>query len=354
MSRFRGMRVEGRAVDWKAGAPVTTGSNDVPKLLVLGQHGFIGCHLVGAGLRTGMHVLGFSLGEDIDQGDRILRSLNTPQVPSVSGDATTCGQIREVLERYRPDVVVNAVGQIPPSPSRETWLGGYEVNYLTATATIDALATLSPEDRPFLLWVGSEEEYGAAPAPWLESVEPMPTTAYGTSKLAATTIVTAAIRSGIVAGCVVRLPLLFGGAQSPSMPIPQLITTALSGRPIPLLPGDPILMLAFAADIAEWMIRLASAHGATSFPLLINAPGYRPMSQNSIIKLLDSLFADGVIAAPRPSDWAPDPTPSYPDTSLAEDLGMGPVLETPLEHALGETIDWYDRNRWYWQEDKSR
>jgi nucleoside-diphosphate-sugar epimerase len=330
---------------------VTIGPNDVPKLLVLGQHGFIGCNLVGAGLLTGMHVLGFSLGADIDRGDRILRSLDTPQVPSVSGDATNVGQIREVLKRYRPDVVVSAVGQIPPSPNGEIWLGGYEVNYLTATATVDALAEVPPDERPFLLWVGSEEEYGAAPAPWSEANEPMPTTAYGTSKLAATTIVTAAIRSGVVGGCVVRLPLVFGGAQSPSMPIPRLITAALAGRPIPLLPGDPIVMLAYAPDIAEWMVRLASAYGATAFPPVINAPGYRPMSQNSIVKLLDSLFPNGLIATPRTFDWAPEPTPSYPDISLAEDIGMGPVLETPLEHALAETINWYDRNRWFWEED---
>lgn len=345
---------EGRAIDQQVGSPVITGPNGVPKLLVLGQHGFIGCNLVGAGLGAGMHVLGFSLGADIDRGNRILRSLDIPQVPSVSGNATNCGQIREVLERYRPDIVVNSVGQIPPSPNGEVWLAGYEVNYLTATATIDSLATLPPDERPFLLWVGSEEEYGAAPAPWSETTEPMPTTAYGTSKLAATTIVTAAIRSGIVDGCVVRLPLVFGGAQSPWMAIPGLITAALLGEPIPLLPGDPILTLAYATDVAEWMIRLASAHGATPFPPVINAPGYRPMSQNSIVKLLDNLFPTGVIAAPRPFDWAPEPTPSYSDISLADDMGMGPVLETPLEHALAETINWYDQNRWFWQEEKQR
>ena len=329
--------------------PVTIGPSDVPKLLVLGHDTCVGSHLAVAGHRTGMHVLGFSRDTDIERGDRILRSLNARQLPAVAGEVTNREQISDVLGRYRPDVVVSAADRAFPSPGANGWLGSYSDNYQAAIAIIDAIEMVDPERRPFLIWVGSEDEYGIAPAPWLESAQALPTSAYGTSKLLATTIIATAIRTGIVEGCVVRLPIVFGEAQSPARLIANLVIAALQGRPLSLPPGDPMFALTYATDAAEWMIRLAGARGAADFPTVVNAPGYRPMALRKFVSVLDGIVPDGVVTETLlPSDRTGVQSAQWPDTFLAEQLGLGPVLETPLEHALTETFAWYHRNRWFW------
>jgi len=321
--------------------------SDVPKLLVLSENGFVGSHLIGAGGSTGMHVLGFSRDSCIESGDRILRSLGTSLIPTVSGDPTEAAQIADVLERYRPDVVINAVDVVSPHPDPADWLGSHEVNYQTARATIDAIAGLTPGDRPFLLWIGTQDEYGAARGPWDESLQARPVSAYGTSKLLATTIVTSAIRAGRIDGCVVRLPVTFGPAQAPTAAVAQLIIAALEGRPLPTVMDDPAFMLSYGLDAAEWIIRLTSARGAIAVPPIINAPGHRPFTLQEVIAVLDGLVPEAVVGPPS-SGWSPEQSSPWPDTTLAERIGLGAVLQTPLELAFSKTVAWYDKNRWFW------
>ncbi len=284
---------------------------------------------------------------DVDTDNRFLRSLNTTQIPTVSGDVSDPEQILTVLERYGPDVVIGAVDRIPTAPASPGWFAGCEVNYQAARATVDACTALAPEQRPFLLWVGSQDEYGLVPGPWHEKLNAEPTSPYATSKLMATDLLTAAIRTGTVTGCVVRLPLMFGEGQADSMLIPRFIITALHGLPLPIDDGDPVFMLGYMPDAAEWMIRLVSAHDAVTFPQIINTPGYRPATMHELVRLLDALLPDQIVADPR-YDASLDNRAPWPDTTLAERISMGQVLETPIDLALAQTVEWYDRNRWFW------
>lgn len=324
------------------------GRSTAPRLLILGQHGFVGAHLTRAAVESGFNVLGFSLPEDIEQGGRILRSLGIPAPPAISGDATNRQQLIDVLDKYQPDIVVNAVGRIERTASDEPWLGRYSVNYATATATVDAVAALSPADRPFVLWVGSQAEYGVAPAPWNEIATCQPTTAYGLSKLMATEVVTAAIRAGIIRGSVVRLPIVFGEAQQPTLVVAQLIVSSLGGESLPMTAGEQTRMFAYARDSARWMLRAVSGSLTESMPPVVNAPGYAPITIRHLVSLLDDTLPNGTTANLGAIEYRKEElSVAWPDTSVAE--AMGTSLAIPIEHALRETVAWYEDNPWFWR-----
>ncbi len=318
------------------------------RLLILGSHGFIGAHLTRAAVESGHNVLGFSLPADLEQGERILRSLGISPPPAIPGDATDRQQVLDVLNRYQPDVIVNAVGRIDNASGDEPWLGRYSVNYGTATATVDAVAAVAPQDRPFVLWVGSQAEYGDAPSPWSESTPGRPATAYGLSKLMATEAVVAAIRADIIRGCVVRLPIVFGEAQQPTLVVAQLIVSSLAGQSLPMTAGQQTRMLAYAPDAARWMLGVAGGLLAEPAPPIVNLPGYEPMSIQSLVGLLDEALPNGTTADLGAMDYrANERLVAWPDTSLAE--SMGATRPTPIEHALRKTVDWYTDNPWFWK-----
>ncbi len=320
---------------------------DALKLLILDQHSFIGLHLAAAAHGTGIHVLGFSPHDETGPGNRILRSMHTPEIPTVSGDASDPGEILAVLERYRPDVVIGAVDRKPEVPAPPGWLAGCEINFQVAHATIEACALLPPDERPFLIWTGSQDEYGLAPGPWTEGTLPEPASPYAASKLSATDLIAGSIRAGIVSGCVTRLPVMFGEGQDQSMLVPLFVTAALQGLPLPVEAAESMFMLGYMPDAAEWLIRLASAHHAAAFPEVMNTPGYTPITIHEFVGLLDELLPGQVIAEPRLDDPLDQQSP-WPDVTLAEKTGMGQILETPIDLALSQTIEWYKHNRWFW------
>ena len=318
------------------------------RILVLGQHGFIGAHITRAAVESGSNVLGFSLPADIERGERILDSLGISPPPAIAGDATNQQELFDLLDRYRPDIVVNAVGRIGRDTTTDSWLSPYSVNYDTAVATIDAVAAMAPADRPFIVWIGSQAEYGAAPSPWHESAACRPTTAYGVSKLLATETVMAAIRANVVRGSVFRLPIVFGEAQRPTLLIAQLVVSSLRGDTLPMTAGEQTRMFGYAPDTARWILRAASGQLAGTLPPVINVPGYEPAQVQHLVGLLDNILLNGATADLGALEYRPEEqVTAWPDTSLAESLG--PALSTPIDHALRKTVEWYHDNPWFWR-----
>jgi len=163
----------------------------MPRVLVLGAGGFLGAQAVRALTAAG--------------------ATPVPAPPRDQLDLATADHaaLFGLLERVRPDAVVNAAGRIGGSPE-ELERGNTEV----VRRLLAAAAAAVPGIR--FVHLGSLAEYGAgdpAGAPWTEYQPARPLSGYGQAKLRATTLVLEASRQGLVDGCVLRVANPVGAGQ---------------------------------------------------------------------------------------------------------------------------------------------
>jgi NDP-hexose 4-ketoreductase len=159
------------------------------RLLVLGASGFLGRHIARAAEgRPELELI------------RHVRQSDASSALALDLASADSRQVRELFERARPDVVVNAVGATGSDPEALAALNVRVVEVLLTT-----LARAVPHAR--FIEIGSSAEYG--PAPVGNAIDEMnparPVGEYGRSKLAGTLLVVEAVNSRQVEGVVLRV-----------------------------------------------------------------------------------------------------------------------------------------------------
>lgn len=290
-------------------------------------------------------MIGLSLGKDVERTQLFHQSIGLEGIVSVDGDAASAEVLAAAIDSHRPDILVNAVGVVRADET-DRWAAGYAVNYTTAVATVDAIAATDPSASPFVIWVGSQAEYGEAQPPWTEKTREQPTTAYGASKHLATAMVLSAQRSGLIRGCVVRLPIVFGQGQAPTLLVASAIAAAVAGRTLQMTAGEQKRRFAYAPDVARVVVELGLRSRTESLPPLLNSPGYDPIEVLRVVEILQRLLPTKMLVDVGALDYRPGELPdAWPDTLLADSLGL--ATYTPIERALEETVRWYENNLWF-------
>lgn len=317
------------------------------RLVVTGVHGFIGCHVARVARRLGMEVLGLDLESGRRRGDRLRAALSIGAIETIDIDLKNHEEIVRALGRFRPQIVVHAAGVTGRGGDAASWTECAEGNVLTTAAVLRALGELPVVDRPVLVIPGSQMEYGRAPMPWAEDRSCEPINPYAASKLCATELLRAATRSRLLQGCVLRLPLVYGPGQSPSMLVPEIITKGLRGQPVELTSGTQRRRLAYVEDVAEQLLTTGERLALDRrIPDLLNGCGTEPVR---IIDLAGRVAAliPGCRLLPGALPQRPgEPLDSWPDDTLARGLGLD--CRWGLEAGLGATVDWYRDNEWFW------
>ncbi|MDX2344374.1 MAG: NAD(P)-dependent oxidoreductase [Acidimicrobiia bacterium] len=314
------------------------------RMLIAGMHGFIGSHIAQAAQSAGVDVVGLSLEGDIEKSRRFHESIGLSSVVSIAGDATDADVLRAAIDRYEPDIFVNAVGVIRTPPTTR-WLADYAVNYATAAATVDALAMTDSAEKPFVIWIGSQAEYGEATPPWTETTPAQPSSAYGASKQVASALILAGQRSKLFDSCVVRLPIVFGPGQAPTLIIASAICSALGGRKLPMTAGSQRRRFAYAPDIGSSVVALGRQGTSGSTPALMNFPASEPIEIRWVVQLLETLMPTMQVDLGALEYRPGEQLDAWPDCSLAESIGLTAL--TPLDQALAETVAWYQDNPWF-------
>lgn len=118
-------------------------------------------------------------------------------------------ELHSIIDKHRPDIVLNLAGRTPPATDTELWNDNAEL-------TFNLLKALQFSQYPIrLVHAGSAAELGEVPMEKLpvdESYKAAPVTAYGKSKLAASEAVLKA--NGQIKPIVARLFNLIGPGQS--------------------------------------------------------------------------------------------------------------------------------------------
>ncbi|WP_369172876.1 NAD-dependent epimerase/dehydratase family protein [Streptomyces sp. R28] len=167
-------------------------------VIVLGGAGYVGRHVCAAFAARGRDVVWV--------GRRAPERPMPYRCVTLDLAGTDAGKLAEVLDAERPDTVVNCVGSIWGRTDAQMW----SATAVPTLRLLDALALMAA--RPRLVHLGSVLEYGPVPPDTSVGADatPLPDTAYGRSKLAASDAVLRGTADGRVDGIVLRVSNVSG------------------------------------------------------------------------------------------------------------------------------------------------
>lgn len=318
-------------------------------VLISGFHGFLGGITGAEALKTHAAVYGVDVRGNTPRTDLVHAALGVEGIQVYEANLSDPEAWLKILRTVRPNILLHLAGTTRRGNSVEDWSESVRGNILTTASLIQAVAMLSEPDRPIIIYPGSQMEYGATPMPWTEETMCRPVHPYGSSKLAATELLLSAARSQMIRTCVGRFPIIYGPAQAPTMFIPELIITALQGKPFKMTEGKQRRRFLFAGDAASTLISLGAAMLSNeALPSLLNMPASPPRSMREVAEIVA-----GCIHSPVTIEFGAIPSrpneilDSWPEDTLAARLGLS--CNTTLEEGLQKTVEWYQNNQWFWQ-----
>ena len=201
--------------------------------------------------------------------------------------------------------------------------------------------------RRFLL-ASSDEVYGSTPAGirFTEDAPLRPSSPYAASKAAADLLAHAYVHTFGMEVVVSRASNTFGPRQFPEKLLPLAIINALEGRPIPVY-GDGLQERDWlhVDDHCRALLQIL-LEGQPGRAYNVGAGTPRP-NREVLAAVLARLGASPSLltqVADRPGH---DRRYALDTTRLERELGWRPRRE--LTEALAETVDWYARERGWWQ-----
>ena len=307
-----------------------------PKVLITGAAGFLGSHLCDRFISQGWHVIGLDnlltgLAGNLDQ----LRGDDRFQF--VQQDVTKPFAVEERL-----DLILHFAS--PASP-RDYLNHPIETLEVDSVGTLNTLALADAHHARYVL-ASTSEVYGDPQVhPQTESywgnVNPTgPRSVYDEAKRFAEALTMAYHRSRGLDARIVRIFNTYGPRMraTDGRVIPQFITHALSGAPLPVHgDGQQTRSFCFIDDLVEGIYRLATYDGLAGEVINLGNP-----EEVSLLELIDNVASllgcePELVHLPLPED---DPTRRRPDIRKAEAaLGWTPTV--PLRDGLRRTIDWF-------------
>lgn len=311
------------------------------RVLLTGVNGFIGSHAVLNATQRGAQVYGLDLPESAAFGERVRRSLGGGAIAFLDVDLDSPTLMREAICENRIDIVLHLAASTRRDNEPGAWTDCVRTNTLITANVLAAVMACPESARPSLIIPGTQMEYGAAAPPWTEDTLCQPMNAYGASKLAATHCVAAACRLHALRACVLRLPLLFGPGQRPSMFIPEMIVALLRGEEFRMTSGEQRRCFLYAPDAANLLLDAgATLREGGELPVPLNAPSLPPIAIRDLAaSVASAIGVQGELRAGALPQRPGEHTDAWMDSRRAERLL--PRRLTGLEEALRQTARWY-------------
>jgi dTDP-glucose 4,6-dehydratase len=323
-------------------------------LLITGGYGFIGSHFIRL-LRQEKpecRIVNFDLltyAGNLDNLSDLNFTTNDPQYRFVQGDIADSAFVRQIFETERPDGIVNFAAEthvdrslLDSAPFVRTNIEGvrvllevaiqYGIKRFLQVSTDEVYGSLAPDEPAF-----SEKSHLNPNSP------------YAASKAAADLLVRAYHHSYGLSTLITRCGNNYGPYQFPEKFLPLFITNALDDQPLPLYgDGRQIRDWIHAEDHARAVLHVLE-HGVPGEVYNISADGEQ-MNQFMAEWILNVLGKPHKLI--RHVEDRPGHDRRYSlNASKIRGLGWHPSI--PLEQGLSSTIDWYRRERSWWERIKS-
>jgi len=324
-------------------------------LLVTGGCGFIGSHFVKLVLRERprYRVVNLDLLTYAGNPENLVTEKRTQDSSTyrfVQGDVADASLVGQLIDEESVDAVVNFAAEthvdrslLDSAPFLRTNVEGTRV----------LLETASARSIERFLQVSTDEVYGS-----LEPSEPSfteesslkPNSPYAASKAAADLLVRAYHRSYGVPSLITRCGNNYGPYQFPEKFLPLFITNALDDRPLPLYgDGQQIRDWIHVEDHAGALLKvLEQGNPGDLYNISANAENTNQQMAEEILRLLGKPRQLIRYVKDRAGH---DRRYSVNASKLRRELGWEPIID--LETGLRATIDWYCRERGWWERIKS-
>jgi dTDP-glucose 4,6-dehydratase len=323
-------------------------------LLITGGYGFIGSHFIRLLRQENpeCRIVNFDFltyAGNVDNLSDLNFTANDPQYRFVQGDIADFAFVRQIFESERPDGIVNFAAEthvdrslLDSAPFVRTNIEGvrvllevaiqYGIKRFLQVSTDEVYGSLAPDEPAF-----SEESHLNPNSP------------YAASKAAADLLVRAYHRSYGLPILITRSGNNYGPYQFPEKFLPLFITNALDDQPLPLYgDGKQIRDWIHVEDHVRAVLHVLE-HGVPGTVYNVGTNGEQ-MNQFMAERILDTLGKPRELI--RPVDDRPGHDRRYSlNASKIRGLGWHPSI--PLEQGLSSTIDWYRRERSWWERIKS-
>lgn len=212
------------------------------RLLIIGGSGFIGRHLCRLAAARGFSVTTLQLHAQpvvIDGVRQIAADLTDP---------TTLG----VLRGDAFDYIVHCAGYIDHKPY---FSGGRTLIASHFGGLLNLLDILDRSTLRRFIQIGSSDEYGAAPAPQIETMREAPIAPYSAAKTAATHLLQTLWRNEKFPAVILRLFLVYGPEQNAQRFLPQIIAGCLKDGPFPVSAGGQLRDFCYIDDVVDGILK---------------------------------------------------------------------------------------------------
>ena len=311
-----------------------------PRALVTGGAGFIGSHIVDR-----LRAEGFEVGvlDNFSTGDlRNLAEGPKGEITIHDRDIRDYDAVRKVVEGYQLVIHQAALVSVARSVEDPLW-----VNQVNVTGTLNLLRASVESKVERFVYASSSSVYGETETlPKIETMSTLPSSPYGTSKLAAENYCRVFAKVYGLKTVSLRYFNVYGPRQKGgfySGVIPAFIQKVNEGKP-PTVYGDGLQTrdFTFVQDVVEAnFLSLTSSRIRGGEVYNVAAGG--TISVNELAATIT-----GILGKPnlRPEHVEPrkgDIRASYADVSKArEELGYRPRFS--LAQGLSETVAWFTRN----------
>ena len=303
--------------------------------MVTGAAGFIGSHAVRRLLAEGHEVHALVRTES-----NAKRLEGLDGLRFWTGDIQDRGSLDHCLRGSQPNRIFHCAGT-----SRARHESGWEPVREAQRVNLDGLVNLleaamaSSAPIRSLVRLGGLEEYGAGPAPFVESQREAPRSAYSASQVAGTHLLQALQPTLPFAAVTLRPTLIYGPAQSSDFLIPSLIDALLAGRPFALSEGRQRRDLLHVDDLVTAMLAASSSSGVGGQVINI-ATGFAPTIRNVARMIGRMIGRSNLLKFGELPDRPNDTADLRGDASKARELlDWSPIIS--LARGLAQTIEWH-------------
>lgn len=309
------------------------------KILVTGATGFVGANLIRRLVQTNnnLHLFIRPKSNNIWRIENVIDKLNIYEV-----DIQDKRSVKRAILKVKPKVIFH-LATFGAYPNEDDFENIFNTNTVATVNLINACSTIGFDS---FINTGSSSEYGVCDTPMTEGTALSPVTDYGSTKAATTIILEQIARSRDLNIATIRPFSVYGPYEAKGRLVPTLISSAISGRAVPLASKKSVRDYVFVEDLIDAYLLAADKKTSGVFNIG-SGKEYTTLQVFNLVKKIagGKLRAKWNIQERRkfePKHWVAS------NEKAMKLLGWKPKYN--MEEGLLETYKWVSKNLSYYDQ----